>query len=108
MSERYCANCGHQLDVEDRFCAGCGRPVRGSEGEGASPRHGEPESPPVAGASARPKEVTPLRVVVTLFLVGLGILGVGLGQMILESRGLGSAEDVGFALGLAIRGTLVA
>ena len=27
QQERYCRNCGQELQPEDRFCAGCGRPV---------------------------------------------------------------------------------
>jgi hypothetical protein len=25
--ERYCSNCGHELNPEDQFCSNCGRPV---------------------------------------------------------------------------------
>ena len=27
VPDRYCSNCGHELQTEDRFCPNCGRPV---------------------------------------------------------------------------------
>jgi predicted amidophosphoribosyltransferase len=28
QQDRYCRNCGQELQPEDQFCAGCGRPVQ--------------------------------------------------------------------------------
>jgi hypothetical protein len=37
VADRYCTNCGHELEPGDRFCTSCGRPTSQTEAPAAPP-----------------------------------------------------------------------
>jgi hypothetical protein len=55
--ERYCGNCGHELNSEDRFCPNCGRPVHQTASV-PTPEADVPVPPPPqqAGVAAPPPQ----------------------------------------------------
>jgi hypothetical protein len=53
QQDRYCRNCGQELQPEDQFCAGCGRPVQ-ANARVPTPEADVPIPPPPQQAEDRP------------------------------------------------------
>jgi hypothetical protein len=54
MAQRYCTNCGNELDPEDRFCQNCGKPVH-QAARVPTPEADVPVPPPPQQAETSPQ-----------------------------------------------------
>jgi hypothetical protein len=111
--DRYCRNCGHELQTEDRFCANCGRPVHDTA-HVPTPEADVPVPPPIPPAQAsdpQPQEQPPgeerdatwwaMQLMVVVFLV------LGIGETV-QGMPATSSKSVGFQVGVGMAPAIVA
>src|SRR5215211_6608185 len=102
--DRYCRNCGQELQPEDRFCGNCGRPVHATahvptlEADVSVP----PQAPQASSGEGRVRTVPigPMLGMLAVFLV------LGIGETI-QGIPATSTKDLGFRIGVGMGGAIV-
>jgi hypothetical protein len=114
QQDRYCRNCGQELQPEDQFCAGCGRPVQANARVPTPeadvpipppPQQAEDRSVPSQAPQAQSSEEEvrstnrgPTRAMLVVFLV------LGIGETVQEMPTAPAGKGIGYQIinGLAI------
>jgi len=115
--DRYCRNCGQELQPEDRFCGNCGRPVHATAHvptleadvsvppplQRAEARSVPPQAPQASSGEGRVRTVPigPMLGMLAVFLV------LGIGETI-QGIPATSTKDLGFRIGVGMGGAIAA
>jgi hypothetical protein len=103
VPQRYCGNCGHELNPENRFCPSCGRPVDRTA-HVPTPEADAPVRPPPLQAqrTAPPPQAS-------FSIKEMMVLGVGAGVFtLLTTSELGNPGKIFFAILSPMMGSVIA